>query len=596
MDINTLHIVTPCLNAITTIDQTILSVISQAGKFKIRYHIQDGGSSDGTIERLEHWKKAITQNQLPLFCKGIHLTYDSAVDNGMYDAIIKAFNEMSIHRHAFMSWINSDDFYIQGAFAFIDDIVRNFPAKYVSWIGGNKLLFEETTPSITFENLMPTELIKEGLCDGLNWNHVQQEGVFFRKWLWQRVDAISEIREFKYAGDWNLWRLFAYHAKMTNTHLPLAAFRKHSKQLSQNFREAYNKELSSILSPKTRTESFKKIVESNLLRARVLKANLPESSFRLIERGANGLAHFHYHKLFNKYPPQALDKKKDIKETKIYVPSEDDCDNAKVGLTGFCSTTTPASKGEDQKTYSPTKNRLINPIDFPQLTFARRTHFKYFEHLDLKLYGRKVDLDKVHLKYYQDLLVFAFIQALVPKGSRILEIGGGNSRILTHFAGDYECWNIDKFEGLGNGPQSTTPVPYKLVLGYIGSFCKELPNDYFDFVFSISALEHTPKDQDDQFICILNDINRVLKFNKFSFHLFDVIFKKNSFWSNELAYFILRNQEVLTPFIQPEKIKFDKDLYVMSEFAYNNSWLAATKKSYEAHGRPSSLNILWKKK
>ena len=36
-------IVTPCLNAERFIDETIFSVVSQAGPFRIRYHIQDGG-------------------------------------------------------------------------------------------------------------------------------------------------------------------------------------------------------------------------------------------------------------------------------------------------------------------------------------------------------------------------------------------------------------------------------------------------------------------------------------------------------------------------------------------------------------------------
>jgi glycosyltransferase involved in cell wall biosynthesis len=39
-------IVTPCRNAAAFIDETIFSVISRAGPFTIRYHVQDGGSTD----------------------------------------------------------------------------------------------------------------------------------------------------------------------------------------------------------------------------------------------------------------------------------------------------------------------------------------------------------------------------------------------------------------------------------------------------------------------------------------------------------------------------------------------------------------------
>jgi len=45
-------IVTPVLNGEKFLDQSILSVVSQAGPFTIRYHVQDGGSKDRTLEIL----------------------------------------------------------------------------------------------------------------------------------------------------------------------------------------------------------------------------------------------------------------------------------------------------------------------------------------------------------------------------------------------------------------------------------------------------------------------------------------------------------------------------------------------------------------
>jgi len=44
-------IVTPVLNGEKFLDQTILSVVGQTGPFSIRYHIQDGGSNDGTLDQ-----------------------------------------------------------------------------------------------------------------------------------------------------------------------------------------------------------------------------------------------------------------------------------------------------------------------------------------------------------------------------------------------------------------------------------------------------------------------------------------------------------------------------------------------------------------
>jgi len=64
------YIVTPCLNARQFIDICIDSVISQAGDFYIRYHIQDGGSDDGTIQKLSAWKDRIDSGHYQMFCRG----------------------------------------------------------------------------------------------------------------------------------------------------------------------------------------------------------------------------------------------------------------------------------------------------------------------------------------------------------------------------------------------------------------------------------------------------------------------------------------------------------------------------------------------
>ena len=50
-------IVTPVRNAIGTIDRTIWSIVAQAGDLDIHYHVQDGVSTDGTVERLRDWSR-----------------------------------------------------------------------------------------------------------------------------------------------------------------------------------------------------------------------------------------------------------------------------------------------------------------------------------------------------------------------------------------------------------------------------------------------------------------------------------------------------------------------------------------------------------
>ncbi len=234
---------------------------------------------------------------------------------------------------------------------------------------------------------------------------------------------------------------------------------------------------------------------------------------------------------------------------------------------------------------------------FNEFTYSKPDHMKYFldKNYDMELYGYKVDPDDCSLKVYQDLLVFAFIKENIPSGSRMLDIGGGYSRVLKYYKDDYECWNIDKLEGLGNGPTEMNMEGIKLVLDYMGNFNKELPDNYFDFVFSISALEHVPEDDPTLFIKIFQDIDRVSKEGAYIFHAFDVVIKGDYVWTNKLMLHFFQNSKPLNDFIYLDKLKEASDIYVMAEKYYENNWRSSTNKSYEDFGKPLSYNILWKK-
>ncbi|MFA6596666.1 MAG: glycosyltransferase, partial [Ignavibacteriaceae bacterium] len=225
-------------------------------------------------------------------------------------------------------------------------------------------------------------------------------------------------------------------------------------------------------------------------------------------------------------------------------------------------------------------------------TFSKKNHFNVFE----KLPGfNTIDPDKCDLKVYQDLLAFNFIKNNVPVGSKILEIGGGNSRVIESLKNDYECWNIDKFEGNGNGPTAINDKKgFQLVLDYIGNFNPDLPENYFDCVFSISALEHVPENE-ETYKNILQDIDRVLKPGGYSFHCFDVVLQKETTWTNGLLPYLFNKTKTLNEFIPFEDISKDDDLYVMSKDSYEYYWHKYTDKSYEEFGRPLSYNIFWQK-
>jgi len=252
---------------------------------------------------------------------------------------------------------------------------------------------------------------------------------------------------------------------------------------------------------------------------------------------------------------------------------------------------------EENKTNNCFKN---NPYeDFTDFVYSKKSHWEYFKNIDIALYGRRIDKFSCDLKQYQDFLVYKFIKEKIPAGSKILEIGGGNSRIANYFKKYHEFWIIDKLEGIGSGPREIKNQDVKLIRDYIGEFNLELPDDYFDFVFSISVLEHVERDE-KTLKNILKDINRVLKKGGYSMQCIDTFIKENKEIRNPIAEYFISKQKMLFKFKDYKKISqnVDKlDLWYMSKKAFIENWLPhfEIKKEYGEIGLPFSTNLFWKK-
>src|SRR4029079_10712984 len=86
-EVPTFCVVTPCFNGVRYLAEAIDSIVSQAGDFRIRYHIQDGGSTDGSLELAQQWAGRVSANDYHLRCAGIEMSVASRRDGGMYEAI-----------------------------------------------------------------------------------------------------------------------------------------------------------------------------------------------------------------------------------------------------------------------------------------------------------------------------------------------------------------------------------------------------------------------------------------------------------------------------------------------------------------------------
>ncbi len=244
------HIVTPAYNAATYIDETISSVVTQAGNFAIRYHVQDGGSTDGTCEKLQMWEERLQSPSPLIFCNRVEFTWDSGPDKGMYDAINKGFARLAPPDDGIMAWVNADDPYLPRAFSTACLFFETAPG--AEWVGGKVLWLGENGGMTEVEgyNYYPREYIVRGLTATGEWWCIQQNGCFWKAGLWRKAGPLDA--SMRYAADALIWVAFAQYADFHHFSAYVGMFRSRTGQLSLD--AAYMEEIHSRLG--TRSSFF----------------------------------------------------------------------------------------------------------------------------------------------------------------------------------------------------------------------------------------------------------------------------------------------------------------------------------------------------
>lgn len=77
------------------------------------------------------------------------------------------------------------------------------------------------------------------------WIWIQQESTFWRKELLSGVD-FKKLSEFKFAGDYYLWRQFSKVSDLNIVKAHIGGFRKHPGQISED-KKQYQNEMAGIL-------------------------------------------------------------------------------------------------------------------------------------------------------------------------------------------------------------------------------------------------------------------------------------------------------------------------------------------------------------
>ena len=105
------YIITPVLNSLSWLKRCVYSVADQVTEDVEVYHfVQDGASTDGTVEWLQQWKQESAERE------GYTFAFESESDAGMYDALNKAWDKLPADADI-TAHLNSDEQYMPGVLA-----------------------------------------------------------------------------------------------------------------------------------------------------------------------------------------------------------------------------------------------------------------------------------------------------------------------------------------------------------------------------------------------------------------------------------------------------------------------------------------------
>lgn len=218
-----ISIVTPSFQQARYLPDTLRSVTQQTCA-DCEYIVQDGVSTDGSVEIIRNAASrslvSVTDNtRTP---KARVFEWESVKDGGQSDAILRGFTKTSGKPADLMAWINSDDFYMPGALAFVAEYFSRHPE--VDVIYGHRVLVDEESREIGrwFLPKHDNEILK------LN-DFVPQETLFWRRRIWDKVGGLD--KSFQFAMDWDLLLRFqAAGARIVRVPYFLACFRIHAAQ------------------------------------------------------------------------------------------------------------------------------------------------------------------------------------------------------------------------------------------------------------------------------------------------------------------------------------------------------------------------------
>ena len=234
-------IVIPTLNQGPYIEDTLLSILWQ-GYDNVEIIVVDGGSTDETPAVLERYRPWIS-------------VLISEPDRGQSDAINKGFRQAN---GSIFAWLNSDDFYLPGAFR---TVLAHFGANPSGhWVIGSGDIISADQHFLRHvparEGSEQTLLAIENDC------FLLQQSCFWSASLWQEAGGVDE--GLSLLMDYDLWWRFSQRCSGLVTQEKLAVMRYYPTVKTRREGERFPAELATIYARYGASEPLEQLVQQLL--------------------------------------------------------------------------------------------------------------------------------------------------------------------------------------------------------------------------------------------------------------------------------------------------------------------------------------------
>lgn len=200
-------VVVPSLNGMPHLETALRSILDNARGMDVEIIVQDGGSTDGSIELA---KKMVGPSS-------VHVEHDSCHENAINRGWQRATGDI-------LAWLNADDYYESGAFQYVQQAWTQHPE--TRWSFGHFRMVDEQGREIRrIHRLYKSFLIRHySYALLLVENIVPQMSVFLSRTLWCEAGPLMEGN---WAFDYDYWLRLGRISRPLVLPETLAVFRWH---------------------------------------------------------------------------------------------------------------------------------------------------------------------------------------------------------------------------------------------------------------------------------------------------------------------------------------------------------------------------------